>query len=174
MVIGAAHQNSRLLHANFFDKLKILLAGAYPACDLRKLIALFHTLVDGVPVLFTVQKKFTGTNHAVGTSQTVEIIIYRHNLLRRIRSPRLLAVPESCIGYPDISGHIMRYNPVVKRNLWYFRIREHISEHIGLFHIVQYIHMFFNFQQVIFRVQRHRPVHKKSVFFSHHLALRFL
>ena len=47
----------------------------------------------------------------------------------------------------------MRHDPVIERYLWHLRIREHIPEHIGLFDIIQYVHMLFNLKQVVLRVQ---------------------
>ena len=65
MVIGAAYQNPGLFHADFLHQLKVLFAGTDPACHLRELIPPLHTFINRIPVLFTVQKKFTGSDHAV-------------------------------------------------------------------------------------------------------------
>ena len=54
----------------------------------------------------------------------------------------------------------MGHDPVVERNLRYLGVREHIAEHIGLFHIVQYVHMLLYFQQIIIFVHRDRSVCK--------------
>ncbi len=158
MIIGAAYQNSRLLHADFLHQLKILLTGADPAGNLRKRISPLHALIHCIPVLFTVQEKLAGTNHAVRTSQLVQIIIDCDDLLCAVWGPGLLPVPEGGIRDPYFSGHIMRHDSVVKRNLRYFRIRKHIPENIGLLHVVQYVHMLLDLQQIVFLVHGNRAI----------------
>lgn len=96
----------------------------------------------------------------------MQIIKDCYNLLRCIGRPGLLTIPESCICNPDILRHIMWYNSVIKRYLGNFRIREHISKYIGLFHIVQNVHMLFYFQKIVLMVHCDRTI-LKCFIFSH-------
>ena len=163
MIIRAAYQNARLLHADFLHQLEIFLAGTYPTRDLRILIPLFHTLIYRVPILFTVQKELAGTDHTVWSTQLVQIIIDCDDLLRCIGRSGLLTVPKRGIRNPNILRHIMRHCPVVKRNLRYFGIRKHIPEHIRFLNIVQNIHMLFYFQKIIMIIHGYRTIRKSSL-----------
>ena len=79
----------------------------------------------------------------------MQIVIYGHDLIRGVGRPGLLTVPKRCVRDPDLSGHVMGNNPVVKRDLGYLRIGEHIPEYIGLLHIIQNVHMLLYLQQVV-------------------------
>ena len=153
MIIRTAYQNSGFRHSDFLDKLEILLACPDPAGNLWKIIAPLHTFVNGISVLFAVQKKFAGADHSVWPAQSVQVIVNFDDLLCGIGRSRLLSITKSGVRDPDILGHIMRHDPVIERYLWHLRIREHIPEHIGLFDIIQYVHMLFNLKQVVLRVQ---------------------
>ena len=169
MIIRTAHQYARFFHPDLLDQLKILFAGADPACDLRILIPTLHTLIDRISVLLAVQKELTGTDHAVWSAQSMQMIIDCHDLLRRIRRPGLLSIPESRIRDPDILRHIVRYCPVIERDLGYLGIRKHIPENIWFLHIIQYIHMFFYFQKIIMVIHGHRTV-RESLLIIHSVS----
>ena len=166
MVVRTADEDSRLLHADLFYQLEVLLAGTDPACHLRKLIAALHTLIHRIPVLLAVKEELTGTDHALRTAELVQVVKDRDNLLRRIRRSRLLSVTERCIGDPDVFRHIVRHDSVVERNFRYFRIREHIAEYIWFFHIVQNVHMLFYFQKIVFLVHCDRAI-LEGIILSH-------
>ena len=63
MIIRAAHQNPRLLHADGLHQLEVLLAGSDPAGDLRKFISSLHAFIHRVLILFAVQKELAGADH---------------------------------------------------------------------------------------------------------------
>ena len=117
VVIRAAYENTGFLHTDVAHEFKVLLISADPACDLRKLISSLHTFVHRISVLFAVQKEFTLTHFSVRTSQAVQIVINRHDLLCGIRSAGLLPIAESSIRNPDFLRHMVRYNTVIECNL---------------------------------------------------------
>ena len=132
------------------------------------MITAFHTFINRIPVFFTIKEKLTGTDHTVGSAKLVQIIENRHNLFCRVRRARLLSVTEGCVRDPDILRHIVRHDPVIEGNLRDFRIREHIAENIGLFHIIQNIHMLLDLEEIILMIHSHGAVLKLQViFFSH-------
>jgi len=158
MIIGTAYQNTCFFHANFLNQLEILFAGTDPTGHFRELVASFHTFIDRIPVLFAVKEKLTGPYHSIRAPKPVHIIINIHNLFRGIGSAGLLAVAEGSIGNPDILRHIVRHNSVIKRNLRNLRIRKHISENIGFLDVIQYVHMLFYFQKIVFVIHAYRTV----------------
>ena len=150
MIVGAAYQDTGLLHTNFLYKLEVLLACADPAGYLGKLVTSFHTFIYRISVFLAVKEEFTRTNHAVWSAQFVQIVIDRNNLLCGIRCTGLLTVTKCSICNPDILWHIVWNDSVIEGNLGYLGIRKHISEYIWLLHIIQDIHMLFDFKQVVF------------------------
>ena len=83
------------------------------------------------------------------------------NLIRRIRSPRLLTITEGGIGDPDILRHALRHGPVIERNLRNVRIRKHLTEHIRLLHVIQNVHVLFDLKQMIVFIHRDRTIFKR-------------
>ena len=148
VIIRAAHKNSRLFKPDILYKLKILFARADPAGHLRELIAFLQAFVHSIPVLFAVKEELALTDLPIRTSQSVQIIVDRHDLLRCIRCPGLLAVTERSVCNPDLIRHIVRHDPVIKRDLRYLVIVEQIAEHIRCVHINQREHMLLQFQKI--------------------------
>ena len=52
----------------------------------------------------------------------------------------------------------MRNYPVIKRDLRYLRIREHITEDVRLFYVIQNIHVLLYLKQVIAFIKSNRSV----------------
>ena len=87
MIIRADfYQNTGLSESDVLHQLEILLACTDPARNLRELVSSFQALIDRIPVLLAVQKKFTLTDQSFRTAQLMQIVIDRCNLLRCIRS----------------------------------------------------------------------------------------
>src|SRR5699024_4744158 len=105
VIIGTAYKNPCLFQSDLFYQLKVLLICPDPACNFRKLISFLQTLVNSIPVFFTVKEKLTLTDLSLWTAQTVQVVINRHNLLCRIRRSGLLPVTECCIRNPDLVRH---------------------------------------------------------------------
>ena len=168
MVIRAAYQDSRLLHPDLLHQLEIFLAGTDPACDLRELVSPLHTFVYGVTILLAVQEKLTGTDHSIRSAQLMQVIKDRHDLLCRVWRTGLLSIPEGSICDPDILGHIVRHDPVVKRDLGDLRVRKHIPKYIRLFDVIQNVHVLFDFQKVVLFIHSNRTVQKRSLIIVHH------
>ena len=158
MVVRAAHKDTRLLHADLLHQLKILLAGPDPARDLRKLVALLHTLVHGVPVLFAVQEKFALADLALRPAQPVKIVVNVHDLLRAVGRPGLLSVAERGVCDPDLVRHAVGHDPVVKCNLRYLVVVEKISEYVRLFYVHEGIHMLLKLKQICVFIKVNLPV----------------
>ena len=105
----------------------------------------------------------------------MQIIINGYNLLRCIRCSGLLSIAECRIRNPDVLRHIVRHDPVIKRDLRNLGIRKHVTEYVWLLHIIQNIHMLFNFKQVILGIQCHRSVKEIAVIIVHyHITLQLL
>ena len=165
MIIRAAHKNSRLFKPDILYKLKILFARADPAGHLRELIAFLQAFVHSIPVLFAVKEELALTDLPIRSSQSVQIIVDRHDLLRCIRCPGLLAVPECCVCDPDLIRHVVRHDPVIKRDLRYLIIMKQIAEHIRRIHINQREHMLLQLQKICMCVQKNFSVlHLSSSF----------
>ena len=166
MIIGTTDQNASLLHSDLFYQLKVLLAGTDPAGNFGELVSPLHTFINSISVLLAIQEKFTGTDHSVGATQFMQIVIDLYDLLCGIRCSRLLSVSEGSICDPDILWHVMRHDTIIKRYFWDFGIREHVTEHVRLLHIIQYVHMLFNLQKVVLRIHGDRTI-LKCITFSH-------
>ena len=82
----------------------------------------------------------------------MQIVLDLYDLLCGIRCSGLLSVSEGSICDPDILWHVMRHDTIIKRYFWDFGIREHVTEHVRLLHIIQYVHMLFNLQKVVLRI----------------------
>ena len=143
VVIRTADQDARFLKPNVFYQLKVLLAGSDPTGNLRKIIAFFHTFIDGIAVLFTIQEELALADLPIRASKTVEIIVDLHDLLRAVRRSGLLSVTESRICDPDLVRHAVRHYTVIERNLGDLVIAEKVAEDVGLFNIHQGVHMLF-------------------------------
>ena len=143
MIIRAAYQNTGLSESDVLHQLEILFACTDPARNLRELVPSFQALVDRIPVLLAIQEKFTLTDQSFRTAQLMQIVIDRYNLLRCIRSSRLLTVPKRRVGNPDILRHVVRDNTIIECDLRYLTVREQIVEYVRLFHIHELIKMLF-------------------------------
>ena len=172
VVIGAADKDPRLFHADLFHQPEVFLARTDPRSHLRKLIAALHTLVDRIPVLLAVQEEFALADHAVWTAEPVQVVVYRHDLLCAVRCPRLLPVPESRVGDPDLPRHAVRDNPVVKRDLRDLIVGKHIAECVGFLHVLQLIHMFLDPQKIVVLIHGNWPVFKIRSVVCHIFFLR--
>ena len=158
MVVRAAHKDARLLHAYLLHKLKVFLAGPYPARDLRELVSLLHALVHSVPVLFAVQEKFALAYLALWAAQPVEIVVNIHDLLCAVGRPGLLSVAERGVCDPDLVRHAVGHDPVVKCNLRYLVVVEKISEYVRLFYVHEGIHMLLKLKQICVFIKVNLPV----------------
>ena len=130
MIIGTADQNTGFFQAHILYKLKILFIGTNPAGYFRELIPFFQTFFNSIPVFFTIQEKFTGTDLTVWATQLMKIIIDPYDLFCRIRLSGLLSITECGIRNPDIIWHMMRYNSVIKCDLRYFIVRKKVTEYV--------------------------------------------
>ena len=167
MIIRTADQDARFLKSNVFYQLEILLACSDPAGNLRKIIAFFHTFIDGIAVLFTIQEELALADLPIRASKTVEIIVDLHDLLRAVRRSGLLSVTESRIRDPDLVRHAVRHYTVIERDLGDLVIVEKVAEDVGFFNIHQGVHMLFQLQQVRMFIQIHFPI-------FHFLSLSFI
>ena len=137
MVIRAGDQNARLLDAQVFDQLKILLAGANPGGNLGKFVAQILAKGQGFPILFRIDEKLALPDDAVFPAQPVHQLIEIPNLLWRKGRHGLLPIPEGGIRNPDLIRHILRHDTVVKPRFGDLVIGENIPEQHRLLHILQ-------------------------------------
>ena len=86
MIVRTAHQDPGLFQPDLLDKLKILSARPDPARHLGELISLLQAAIHSVAVFFAVKEELALPDLALRSSQTMEIIIDRHDLLCRIWS----------------------------------------------------------------------------------------
>ncbi len=148
MIIRAADQDSGFFQAHAFNKVKIVLSRPDPGSYLGKLISFFQTLLDSVPVFFTVQKELRLTDDPFRAAQPMHHVIQIHDLFGRIWFPRLLAVPEGRIGDPDMIRHFHGHQSLVEHDLRHFFIVEQSTVKIGLIHVLQTIFEIRHFQEI--------------------------
>ena len=141
MIIRAAYQDTGFSHTHIADKLEVFLVGTDPAGNLRELVASLHTFLYCIPILFAVKEKLGSTDSSFRSAKLMQIIVDPYDLLSAVRCSGLLSITECGVCDPDVIWHMMRYNPVVERNLRYFGIWKKISEYVRSGNIHKRVHM---------------------------------
>ena len=139
VVIRAADQDARLLHADLAHHLKVLARGANPAGDLRVLIAALHAAQHRVPVLLGIQEELALADDAVRPAQAVQHVEDVHDLLGRVRLARLLPVAERRIRDPDLLRHGHGHMAHVERDARDVLVIEHDAVEVRFRHILQHV-----------------------------------
>src|SRR5699024_6989485 len=84
--IGTAYKNPCLFQSDLFYQLKVLLICPDPACIFRKLISFHQTLVNSIPVFFTVKEKFRSEEHTSELQSRFDLVcrllLEKKNILR--------------------------------------------------------------------------------------------
>jgi hypothetical protein len=82
------------------------------------------------------------------TTQLMQIIIDRYDLLRRVWGSGLLSVTERGIRDPDLMRHMMRDDSIIECDLRNFIVGEQIAKSIRFVHIYELVHVLFQFQKM--------------------------
>ena len=86
MIIGTADKNSGFFQTDIFYQFKVFFACTNPAGYFREFVTSFQTFINGIPVFFAVQEKFTLADLSGRTAQLMKIIINRNNLFGTVGS----------------------------------------------------------------------------------------
>ena len=153
VVVRTADEYAALLQPQALGQGEVLLRGAYPARDLRELIAQLLAAAQCLAVALAVEEKLRLADDALRPAQAVQHLEQLHDLPGLIGRAALLPVAEGGVRYPDVLRHVRGREPEVEGALGRLGIGEHVPIEVALLPVLQLILVFTLHEDVFFAVE---------------------
>ena len=137
MVVRDGREDARLAQPQLLDQLEVLRVRANPAGDFGELVPQRHAPLQRLAVPLAVDEELTLPDDAMRPAQTMHEVVQLHNLLRRVRRTRLLAVAERRVRDPDLVRGARSDVRVLEDDPGNVGVRELLAQQIRLLRIVQ-------------------------------------